>query len=170
MLMRLRKYQIELQQTIDFSNYEHDTSSTSNRSKSIDTPEIYPMSSGTSNDVNLFFLQANRCLLQSKRQIANNLHRDFEKEFSNNYIRRKTYNTLLEPDCKPGLDLIIMLTTRPRGFYERVAIRNGWGRIDSDINKYSFRGISFNYKTIFTIGRDKSANIERIIEDENIRL
>ncbi|XP_057313527.1 UDP-GalNAc:beta-1,3-N-acetylgalactosaminyltransferase 1-like [Hydractinia symbiolongicarpus] len=171
-MMKLKKYQIELQQTIDFSNYEQKNTSgyivdERSRKQRIKPIELVKADMKSLLDVNEQFKKSRDCVQRSRHQIAMYLHKAYESEFSLDYKFRQKKNPILEPKCKPGLDLIIILTTRPGAFYNRAAIRNSWGRIDSKINQHSFRTSSFTYKTVFTVGRDANSKVEKLVEEEN---
>jgi len=172
-MMKLKQYQIELQQSIDFThNFTVET-----------VPEVVVHTKGIvrptadktynnptiSTKVNMtsLFNKAKQCLRETRHQIAVYLNKKFESDFAVDSFTKTNIQPILKPNCKPGLDLIILLTTRPSAFYNRAGIRNSWGRLDSSINKYVFRNKKFTYKTIFTIGREENSKIEKLIENES---
>jgi len=161
-LMKLKKYKIELQQSIDFSNLEKNMIGNDNESIQEDV-----VVRTVRRNANNLLKNAKMCLRRSRSQISMYLMRSFENEFSIEQTTNKITNTLLEPKCDNDIDLIIMLTTRPGAFYNRAAIRNSWGRMDSVINKLLLEdSTSFTYRTIFIVGRDRDYKVEQLVEEE----
>ena len=164
--MKLRQYQMELQQSMDFSNFDHVVI----RNKSINRKYNVAQQNRAKLPVNVNDLlqNAKMCLRRSRNQISMYLMRTFEMEFSVDHNVYTVNNPVLLPHCEENVDLIIMLTTRPGAFYNRAAIRNAWGRRDSDINQFVLENnIAFKYRTIFIVGRDHDDKIERLVEDEH---
>lgn len=173
-MMKLKQYQIELQQSIDFTHFhegnftlpevKHETFRLKKSEHS-----VLKMTKNQSYHVNVttLFVNAKKCLKDTRHQIAVHLNSKFGSDFSLDTFTKTKIKAVLEPKCKRGLHLIIIVTTRPSAFYQRSGIRHSWGRIDSDVNQYIFRGRNFKYMTIFTIGRDENPKIERLIELES---
>lgn len=178
-ITKLRQYQMELQQSIDFSNFErmvignrttrvihiknkHSNNNDNNEVKRRDMEIKVPVT------VKDLLQNAKSCLQRVRNQISMYLMRSYEMEFSADHTTSRSTNPILEPDCQKGKDFIIMLTTRPGAFYNRAAIRNAWGRMDSEINRFVMENHrSFKYRTVFIVGRDNDEKIERLLEKEH---
>ena len=116
-------------------------------------------------DAGALFKAAGKCLLETKRHIAEFLKNTHEKDETSGLSPSGD----LKPDCEPGLLLIILLTTRPGSFANRAAIRLSWGRMDSEINRLirtGWKRKQLTWKTIFAIGVQKVPEIGMLIEEE----
>lgn len=166
-MSKLRQYQFELQQSIDFSNFEKMVvgNRTTSRHRGVRRREMDAKVPVTVKDL---LQNAKVCLRRVRDQISMYLMRNYEMEFSADHISSTHTNPILVPDCRHDTDLIIMLTTRPGAFYNRAAIRNAWGRMDSDINRFVMENHkTFRYRTVFIVGRDTDNKIERLVENEH---
>ena len=160
---KLQQYHTDFKRSINFTNFHFKDIVKEKRNYKSPHYTINPNLLSSSE----LHAKAKSCLEQSGKQIAKYLQRSFETIFSADHVASKRISPILEPECRPGLDLIIIITTRPGGFFNRAAIRGGYGRSDSDINRKIFLNNPFNYITIFTVGRDTNINIEKLVESEN---
>ncbi|XP_004205819.1 UDP-GalNAc:beta-1,3-N-acetylgalactosaminyltransferase 1 [Hydra vulgaris] len=159
---KLHQYHTDFKSSINFTNLPFILQ---NEKSKRHAPHYVKKTSGmTSTELHT---KAKTCLEQSGKQIAKYLQRSYETTFSVDHVSSTRVSPILEPECKPNLDLIIIITTKPGNFFNRAAIRAGYGRSDSDINKMIFSNNPFRYLTIFTVGRDTNANIEKLVESES---
>ena len=125
------------------------------------------------------YRKAVKCLNNSRKKISEYLKAGFDDSFYSGYTiyekgnipvsenSRRGIKVELLPKCDKEVKLIIILTTSPGNFFNRAAIRMGWGRPDSQINKILHNGEIGSYQTIFTVGRHRSWEIEKLVEDES---
>ena len=119
-------------------------------------------SSFTKLDASASFKKSVRCLLNARRNIAQFLS-------GNDEISAKTVDQgQLEPTCNMEYTLIVLVTTRPGNFANRVAIRMSWGRMDSFMNKYvQNENPSLTWKSIFSVGVATSQSIGGLVSHES---
>lgn len=116
----------------------------------------------SSKDTTELFKNSIKCLSNAKRNVAGYLRE------TNDIGNIRNYDTPLEPICDMGNTLIILVTTRPSNFANRVAIRLSWGRMDSALNSQVRRGHpELTWQTIFTVGLAKSRSIGGLVALES---
>lgn len=101
--------------------------------------------------------------------LANYTQEQFSTTFSETVADDSSQDTnkRIEPRCKPGIELVIVVTSRPSSIYQRLAIRNSWGRPDSAINQHLFKDKKFDFISIFAIGQTPNKITQNIIEKES---
>ena len=117
----------------------------------------------SSNNASELFKLASKCLLKAKQDISEYLHKTSNLQGDQSKSRQT-------PDCNEHYLLIILVTTRPGNFANRVAIRLSWGRMDSVINSYIKKNnIDYKWKSIFSVGLANSPNIGSLVALESER-
>lgn len=127
-------------------------------------PSVYKTrESHLSNDAtSKLFQNASNCLADAKRDIANYLRQ------SETTSKENDFKTKLEPKCKPNLLFIILVTTRPGNFANRVAIRLAWGRMDTILNSRTRQeNPDFTWMSIFSVGLAMTPKIGRLVSLES---
>ena len=113
-------------------------------------------------DASADFKKSVRCLDNAKRNVAQYLSRSDETSGG------EQDQTTLEPLCNLDYTLIILVTTRPGNFANRVAIRMSWGRMDSIMNNH-VQGATphLKWKSIFSVGLANSPKIGGLVTLES---
>ena len=122
-------------------------------------------------DFNELFQFVQQCLQKDMENLANYTQEQFSTTFSETIAGNFSQytNNRIEPRCKPGIELIIVVTSRPSNIYQRLGIRNSWGRPDSTINQHLFKHKTFNFISLFAIGQTPNKITQNIIENESQR-
>ena len=122
-------------------------------------------------DFNELFQLAQQCFETGIENLANHMQEQFSTTFSETVAGNFSQytNNRIEPKCKPGIELIIVVTSSPSNIYRRLAIRNSWGRPDSIINQHVFKDKKFNFISLFAIGQTPNKIAQNIIERESQR-
>ena len=120
-------------------------------------------------DFNELFKFVQQCFQGDMENLANYTQEQFSTTFSETAADDSSQytNKKIEPRCKPGIELVIVVTSRPSSIYQRLAIRNSWGRPDSVINQHLFKDKKFDFISIFAIGQTPNKITQNIIEKES---
>lgn len=120
-------------------------------------------------DFNELFKFVQQCFQGDMENLANYTQEQFSTTFSETVADDSSQytNKKIEPRCKPGIELVIVVTSRPSSIYQRLAIRNSWGRPDSVINQHLFKDKKFDFISIFAIGQTPNKITQNIIEKES---
>lgn len=120
-------------------------------------------------DFNELFKFVQQCFQRDMENLANYTQEQFSTTFSETVADDSSQyaNKRIEPRCKPGIELVIVVTSRPSSIYQRLAIRNSWGRPDSVINQHLFKDKKFDFISIFAIGQTPNKITQNIIEKES---
>ena len=120
-------------------------------------------------DFNELFKFVQQCFQEGMENLANYTQEQFSTTFSETVADDSSQytNKKIEPRCKPGIELVIVVTSRPSSIYQRLAIRNSWGRPDSVINQHLFKDKKFDFISIFAIGQTPNKITQNIIEKES---
>lgn len=120
-------------------------------------------------DFNELFKFVQQCFQGDMENLANYTQEQFSTTFSETVADDSSQyaNKRIEPRCKPGIELVIVVTSRPSSIYQRLAIRNSWGRPDSVINQHLFKDKKFDFISIFAIGQTPNKITQNIIEKES---
>ena len=120
-------------------------------------------------DFNELFKFVQQCFQRDMENLANYTQEQFSTTFSETVADDSSQytNKKIEPRCKPGIELVIVVTSRPSSIYQRLAIRNSWGRPDSVINQHLFKDKKFDFISIFAIGQTPNKITQNIIEKES---
>ena len=120
-------------------------------------------------DFNELFKFVQQCFQRDMENLANYTQEQFSTTFSETVADHSSQyaNKRIEPRCKPGIELVIVVTSRPSSIYQRLAIRNSWGRPDSVINQHLFKDKKFDFISIFAIGQTPNKITQNIIEKES---
>lgn len=120
-------------------------------------------------DFNELFKFVQQCFQRDKENLANYTQEQFTTTFCETAaVDSSQYtNKRIEPRCKRGIELVIVVTSRPSSIYQRLAIRNSWGRPDSVINEHLFKDKKFDFISIFAIGQTPNKITQDIIEKES---
>ena len=120
-------------------------------------------------DFNELFKFVQQCFQRDMENLANYTQEQFSTTFSETVADDSSQyaNKRIKPRCKPGIELVIVVTSRPSSIYQRLAIRNSWGRPDSVINQHLFKDKKFDFISIFAIGQTPNKITQNIIEKES---
>ena len=120
-------------------------------------------------DFNELFKFVQQCFQEGMENLANYTQEQFSTTFSETVADDSSQytNKKIEPRCKSGIELVIVVTSRPSSIYQRLAIRNSWGRPDSVINQHLFKDKKFDFISIFAIGQTPNKITQNIIEKES---
>lgn len=120
-------------------------------------------------DFNELFKFVQQCFQEGMENLANYTQEQFSTTFSETVADDSSQytNKKIEPRCKPGIELVIVVTSRSSSIYQRLAIRNSWGRPDSVINQHLFKDKKFDFISIFAIGQTPNKITQNIIEKES---
>ena len=120
-------------------------------------------------DFNELFKFVQQCFQGDMENLANYTQEQFSTTFSETVADDSSQytNKKIEPRCKPGIELVIVVTSRPSSIYQRLAIRNSWDRPDSVINQHLFKDKKFDFISIFAIGQTPNKITQNIIEKES---
>ena len=120
-------------------------------------------------DFNELFKFVQQCFQEGMENLANYTQEQFSTTFSETVADDSSQytNKKIEPRCKSGIELVIVVTSRPSSIYQRLAIRNSWGRPDSVINEHLFKDKKFDFISIFAIGQTPNKITQNIIEKES---